>query len=85
MKPINKLLPVIALFVLASCGGKDSVDSIAKKWCNLTAKVKSATSDEEKEKARAARRAYENEVEAKHKSDEAFMNKLKDLTRACDN
>jgi hypothetical protein len=84
MNTIKKLLPAIALFFLASCGGKPSAESIAKKWCTLNAKFKSATNDSDKEAAKEARRSYEKEIEAKYKPDEQFMSKLKELTQACD-
>lgn len=85
MNLLKTMLPLIMLFVFASCGGKQSAETIAKKWCSLTAQLKSAASDAEKDKAREARKAYEREIEGKYKSDEAFMSKLKDLTRGCDN
>jgi PBP1b-binding outer membrane lipoprotein LpoB len=75
-----------AAFFFASCGGgKASVDSIAKKWCELTVRVKSASNEAEKEIAKEKRKNYENELEEKYKNDKAFMEKLNEATRACDN
>jgi outer membrane lipopolysaccharide assembly protein LptE/RlpB len=83
------LLPVCLLAVslcFTSCGGgKTSVDSIAKKWCELTVRVKNASNTAEKEVAKEKRKNYENEIEAKYKNDEAFLQKLKEATQACDN
>lgn len=84
MKKLTLLLTCVSFVVLSSCGGKASVDTVAKKWCELNAKFRSATNDTDKQAAKEARNKYENEIESKYKSDEKFMSKLKELTQACD-
>jgi cell division protein FtsB len=83
-----KTIPLLALVVgglfIATCGGgKQSAASVADKWCKMTADLKKAEG-EARDKLREERKAFENEIEQKHGKDEAFMSKLKDLTRACD-
>ena len=39
---------------------------------------------EEKEKAKEAREKYENEIEAKYKSDKEFYDKISEETKECD-
>lgn len=69
-------IAVIALTLsLASCGGKKSAASVAQKWCELNGKVAKA-SDADKPAAEAARKKYEDEMEAKYKKDEAFMKEV---------
>ena len=87
---MKKLITIsaITIFCLAftACNNnKESVESIAKKWCDLNAKVRNAESgSEEKEKAKEAREKYENEIEAKYKSDKEFYDKISEETKKCD-
>lgn len=85
---MSKLFTVFAasaILLFTACGGKkETAESVSKKWCELNAKVKAAAGDAEKEAAKAARKAFEREMEEKHKADEAFMDKVKEITSACD-
>ena len=80
-------LIIIALCIsLLSCSGnkKESAASIAQKWCELNGKVYKATSDEEKDKAKTARKNYENEIDDKYKGDEAFKKELEKEVNKCE-
>jgi len=71
----------IALF---SCGGAETPESCAKKYCELHSKYESAATDEEKQKAKDAMNDYENELEKTHKGDEDFFKKFEEETdRIC--
>jgi len=72
------------LFVfLISCSGGETAASCAKKYCELSIKYKNAGSDEEKQKARKARNDYENEIEKKHKGDDAFFKDFEKEVEKC--
>ena len=66
-KFISRILLVSVCFLAFSCGNKsaDSAASIAKKWCELNARVERAESDEAKDAAKTARKNYENEMDKK--------------------
>ena len=83
MKKIVYALCLSSLIAFSSCGGADTPEAISKKWCDMTANIDKAEG-EEKDKLRKEREEFEESVEAKHKGDDAFMDKVKDLTRACD-
>ncbi|MBX7094900.1 MAG: hypothetical protein K1X56_09270 [Flavobacteriales bacterium] len=74
---------VIALFMLSSCGA-ETAESISKKWCEMNAKVHSATSAEEKDKAKDEREKYEDEIEQKYGHDHEMMKKISAITKECD-
>lgn len=73
---------LLSLF-LVSCGGGETAASCAKKYCELSMKYKNAASDEEKQKARQARNDYENELEKKHKGEEAFFKEFEKEVEKC--
>jgi len=76
------LLIGLCLFVV-SCGGSDSPESCAKKYCELSSKYKNATSADEKAKAGKARNDYENELEAKYKGDNEFFKNFEKEVEKC--
>lgn len=83
MKKIIFACAMLSLVALTGCGS-DSPESIAKKWCDMNAKIDKAEG-EERDKLLKEQRDYEKSVEEKHKGDEAFMDKVQDLTKECDN
>lgn len=87
-KRILSLTVVSALF-LASCGAeKETPETVAKKWCELNQKVKNASDEEAREKAREEREKYEEEIENKYPQDDEknkeFWDKVMDETKGCD-
>ena len=76
---------IAACLSLASCsgGGKESAASIASKWCELNGKAHKAE-DADKDAAKAAVDKYENEMEAKYKGDDAFMEQIKKEVEKCE-
>ena len=75
----------MAVVVLSSCGAKaDTPESIAEKWCDLNGKVFRAAEGAEKDAAKEARKKFENDMEAKYKSDTAFMMKVGKAVEACE-
>ena len=72
----------LGLFI-SSCGGGESPASCAEKYCALSAKLKSATSEEEKLKARNERNDYENELEKKYKGNESFFKDFEKEVEKC--
>jgi len=80
-------ISVIILLCIAvlSCGSKkETAASIAKKWCALNAKAYKATDGAAKEAAEMALDKFETELEAKYKSDEAFMDKIDKEVEKCE-
>jgi hypothetical protein len=85
MKRSTLQLAVLLLaFSLLSCGGKETAASIAKKWCDLNGKVFKAAEGAEKDAAKAARKAFEQSMEEKYKSDEAFMKEIQAEAEKCE-
>jgi len=87
MKKNLLTIPVIALCILfTSCGGskKETAASLGQKWCELNGKVAKATDDNQKEAAKAAIKKWENDLEAKHKGDEAFMKEVEREAEKCE-
>ncbi|MBL7749152.1 MAG: hypothetical protein JNM19_17060 [Chitinophagaceae bacterium] len=85
---MKKTVPalVIAIFslTLISCGGKkQSAASVAKEWCDLNAKAHKAEGPA-KEAAEAARKKFEEKMEAKYKGDEAFMKEVGAEVEKCE-
>ena len=79
-------LSVIATCLsLASCsgGGKESAASIASKWCELNGKAHKAEGAD-KDAAKAEVDKYENEIEAKYKSDDVFMKEIEKEVNKCE-
>lgn len=78
-------LVLVLCFTLAACGGgKKSAASVAQKWCDLNGKVAKAAEGADKEAAKAALDKWENEMEAKYKSDEAFMKEVEKEAEKCE-
>ena len=79
------LIPVILALVIgfASCDNKETPQSVADKWCEMTKKIKEAEGDE-KDKLEEERQAYEESIETKYKDDEDFMNKVEELADKCE-
>ncbi len=77
---------IIALFLgMAACGDKkETAASIAKQWCDLNGKAFKAAEGAEKEAAQAARKKFEDEMEAKYKDDEAFMKEVGKEVEKCE-
>lgn len=71
------------MLALSSCGGKETPESVSKKWCEMTAKLE-GKEGADREKLVDERKEFEKTVEKAHEKDEAFMDKVKELTRACD-
>lgn len=82
MKKIIYAVALLMAVALTGCGG-DSPESVSKKWCGMTAEIDKAEGDA-RDKLVKERKEYEESVEAKHKDDDAFMEKVKELTRECD-
>lgn len=83
MKKFVFILSLAAACVLTGCGG-NTPEAISKKWCELNAKLEKAEGDE-REKLKEEMHAFEDKVEKEHEGDEKFMDKVKELTSACDN
>ncbi|MFN8393855.1 MAG: hypothetical protein U0176_04195 [Bacteroidia bacterium] len=83
MKKMMFAFALLAMLAMTGCGS-DSPESIAKKWCDMNAKIEKAEG-EERDKLIKEQREFEKSVEEKHKGEEDFMDKIRDLTRACDN
>lgn len=83
MKKMMFASALLAMLVLTGCGS-DSPESIAKKWCDMNGKIDKAEG-EERDKLIKEQREFEKSVEEKHKGEEDFMDKVKELTGACDN
>jgi nucleotidyltransferase/DNA polymerase involved in DNA repair len=82
--PLLWLLSMCFLFL--SCGSKkESPASIAKKWCELNARVtKAPDGGPEYGKAKAAREKFEEEMEKKYGSDKAFMDEIEKEVEKCE-
>jgi uncharacterized protein YjbJ (UPF0337 family) len=74
----------IAALLISSCGGgKETAASIAQKWCDLNGKAYKAEGAA-KEAAKAAKDKFEKEMEAKYKSDKAFMDEIGKEVEKCE-
>ena len=82
MKKFIYALALLTAVTLTGCGG-DSPEAVSKKWCGMTAEIDKADG-QAREKLVTERKEFEESVEAKHKDDDAFMDKVKELTRECD-
>ena len=78
----------IFLLLAFSCSSnsKETPEAVVKKWCDLNAKVRQAESGSEaKEKAKEARKKYEDEIEKMEaKYGKEFADKVSEGTKACD-
>lgn len=82
MKKISIAFAMIMVVLLSGCSS-DTPEAISKKWCDMTATIKNTPDGAERDKLKAERRAFEKSVEEKHDKDDAFMKKIEELTRAC--
>lgn len=78
------MLPVFVLAIISCNGGKETPESIAKKWCELNGKVHNAADVAAKDVAKEARRKYEKEIEEKYKDNKDFMDKVEKASEACE-
>jgi hypothetical protein len=82
------LLPAICLIVLLtacnSSAEKETAQSIAQKWCDLNGKAYRAEEGPEKEKAVAARKEFEKEMDQKYKNDKTFMDEVEKEVEKCE-
>lgn len=86
---MKKKLSISAVILLCitvlSCGSKkETAASIAQKWCDLNAKAYKATDGASKEAAEMVRKKFEKEMEAKYKSNEAFMKEIEKEVNKCE-
>ncbi len=73
MKKLIYFSAILFSIFFVSCKGKESATSVASQWCELNGKLNKATTDEAKATARANKEKFEKDMEAKYKSDTAFM------------
>jgi hypothetical protein len=87
-KTILSVAIFTAVYFISCSGDKDSPESVAKKWCELNEKVKNATDDEAREKAREERENYEQDIEKKYPQDDEknkeFWDKVMQETEKCE-
>ena len=84
-KKLSFSVAILLCITILSCGSKkETAASIAQKWCDLNAKAYKATDGPAKEAAEMARKKFENEMEAKHKGDEAFRKELEKEVNKCE-
>ena len=70
--------------LLSACGDKkESAASIAQQWCDLNARVYKAD-DASKSSAEAARRKFEDDMNAKYKDDKAFLDEIGKEVEKCE-
>jgi hypothetical protein len=85
MKKLTLAACTFGLLFFASCGGgTDTPEGAAAKWCELNKKAHDAKDDAAKEAARKEMNDFENEIEEKHKGDEAFMKKVEEEAEKCE-
>ena len=73
-----------AILIACSGGGKETAESIAKKWCDLNSKVAKAETPEAKEAAEQKRDEYEKSMEAKYKDDEEMKKNVEAEVEKCE-
>ncbi|HEV7780193.1 MAG TPA: hypothetical protein VGO58_02955 [Chitinophagaceae bacterium] len=84
-KLINLLVACACLSFIACGGGKQTPQSIAKKWCNLNARLHQAPAGgPEYGRAKAALNEYENEIDRKYGKDATFMDKVDEEIEKCE-
>ena len=85
MIKIILVLLSFCLFLFSCSSKKETPASIAKKWCDLNAKVHQAPDGgPEYGRAKAARESFEKQMETKYGSDEAYMKKIEDEVEKCE-
>ncbi|MEQ1677130.1 MAG: hypothetical protein ABL876_10535 [Chitinophagaceae bacterium] len=83
-KTVTAFVVSIFCLTLVSCGSKkESAASIAKEWCELNAKAFKAEGPA-KEAAEAARKKFEDAMEAKYKDNKAFMEEVGKEVEKCE-
>ena len=83
-KKLSTSVAILLCVALLSCGGKkETAASIAQHWCELNAKEHKADGDA-KEAAKAARKKFEEEMQAKYQKDEAFMKEVGKEVEKCE-
>ncbi|HMK26494.1 MAG TPA: hypothetical protein VK483_10730 [Chitinophagaceae bacterium] len=85
-KKLSISIAIVLSIAVLSCGSKkETATSIAQKWCELNAKEhRAADGGSEYEAAKAARKKFEDEMEAKYKKDEAFMKEIGKEVEKCE-
>lgn len=79
------LLSAVVVIILIGCRDKkETVESIAAKWCALNADVTKAAEGEPQQKARQARSDFEKAMETKYKQDTAMMHAIFKAIGACE-
>lgn len=78
---VMTLLVLAALLV--SCGKNETPELVAAKWCELNLKAYTA-SGQEQESARAAKEAYEKEVDDKYFTEAEFYTSVLNQMKACE-
>ena len=86
MKKILFLPLLSVVILLAACKGKDkeSAQSIAQKWCDLNGKYSRAAEGPEKDAAKAARKKYEDDMDAKYEKDKTFHDEIMKEVEKCE-
>ena len=91
MKRVFTLLIVsVTILVMQACKDKGKAEtketpaSIAQAWCELNGKYSRAPEGAEKDAAKAARKKFEEDMEAKYKKDEAFMDEIEKEVEKCE-
>ena len=81
---------IAMILVLAACKGKGKAEtketpaSIAQAWCDLNGKYSRAAEGPEKDAAKAARKKFEDDMDAKYKKDDAFMKEIEKEVEKCE-
>jgi hypothetical protein len=78
------LVIAISFFFIACSGGKETPESIAKKWCDLNSRVTKASTPEAKEAAEQKRKEYEVSMEEKYKGDEKMRDAISKEVEKCE-
>ena len=85
MKKVFPLLIVsMTILVMASCKGKDSAKSLAQKWCDLNGKYSRAAEGPEKDAAKAARKKFEDDMDAKYQKNKTFYDEIRKEAEKCE-
>ena len=63
---------------------KETAASIAQQWCDLNAKLFKAAEGAEKDAAKAAQKAFEDNMEKKYENDKAFMEEIGKEVEKCE-
>jgi hypothetical protein len=85
-KYVNHAMALLIMvgLLLVSCGKKETPESIAAQWCELNLKEYTATTDQEKESALAAKQAFEKEVDDKYFTETEFYTSILNQMKDCE-